>query len=49
MVAELTLDMFLLRASEARRVRREIAAHLVLLDLPVPEDPLEMTVQRVTL
>lgn len=48
-VAVLTLDMFLLRASEARRVRREILAHLELLDPPVPEDPLEMTVQRVTL
>lgn len=43
------VESLVFQASEARRVRREILAHLELLDPPVPEDPLEMTVQRVTL
>lgn len=44
----ITLDVLLLRASEGRLVRKETQAHLELQDPPVPEDPLEMTVQRVT-
>lgn len=42
-------DVFLLRAPEERLVRRENLAHPELLDPPVPADPLEMTVPRVTL
>jgi len=37
------------RGLKAREERKESLAPLDLLDLPVPKDPLEMTVQRATL